>query len=795
MVVAASDNMTRQTPIEKFKDAYRTKMGCELKVDARCKCPAHADASPSFSIRVKSDNSVSPKCFAGCEYYAILKALDLKARDCYPQEPSTQGDKRKQPNFRDLTNRNSQALTELLEHDFAESLGLPVDALTLATVHGYDGEVFTHTETDAKGNPIGIVRRTKPKKVCVTGSKRGLYIPKGWQDKEGSVFLVEGFSDTATTNYAGMKVIGRPSNEGGVLLLAEVLKSLPVDCPIIFVGENDKKENGLHPGLDGAMKSATELSKLLQRSVSYALVPAGSKDSREWLTSPDRGDMTWEQRGKELRAKLMVDAIAIDPEPGLPIEPKPVVISNYRTEWTEPEEVAEGKKPKKQKEIHIGICAEEIQKQIVDGTGGWPKRAAGYLFANENDSVLYLPESTDTFAWLNGAVRTRDGLNPIHWGKGDDKITQAQMHGFLRNNVERYAFVEGYPHFPSVPNHFYLHPKLPKSVGTHLQKLVTFFCPATDIDRDLIMSFLMTLVAGGNPGQRPAFLFTAEDGEPGGGRGIGKTTTVKVCSRLVGGHMEYSTHESGDAFKTRLLSPSGLAFRVVLIDNIKSSKFSSADIEAMITADTISGKALYIGEGRRPNHLVWCLTINGACLSKDLANRCIIIKLKRPEYQGNWESEVAQYVEKHRWDIIADLLAMLQLPSGDVSTDTRWAAWERLVLSKVQDPIGCQKLIVERQTDVDGDSEEMELVRNEFIEQIRHAGRDPDYDVLNIPSKMTAVWYGTATQQPGIQTGKATTMIKALAIREITPFRHNDARGFTWRGRHSRPGQPPTNLY
>lgn len=46
------------------------------------RCPAHADRSPSLSIR-ETDGRVLLHCFAGCEHTAILAALGLTGRDLY----------------------------------------------------------------------------------------------------------------------------------------------------------------------------------------------------------------------------------------------------------------------------------------------------------------------------------------------------------------------------------------------------------------------------------------------------------------------------------------------------------------------------------------------------------------------------------------------------------------------------------------------------------------------------------------------------------------------------------------
>jgi len=48
------------------------------------KCPAHEDKTPSLSITEGSDGRALLKCFAGCEFDAILSALGMRAADLFP---------------------------------------------------------------------------------------------------------------------------------------------------------------------------------------------------------------------------------------------------------------------------------------------------------------------------------------------------------------------------------------------------------------------------------------------------------------------------------------------------------------------------------------------------------------------------------------------------------------------------------------------------------------------------------------------------------------------------------------
>lgn len=57
-------------------------------------CPAHADKTPSLSVRELPDGRVLVKDFGGCELTAILDAVGLKIADLYPEHvPGTEPDR------------------------------------------------------------------------------------------------------------------------------------------------------------------------------------------------------------------------------------------------------------------------------------------------------------------------------------------------------------------------------------------------------------------------------------------------------------------------------------------------------------------------------------------------------------------------------------------------------------------------------------------------------------------------------------------------------------------------------
>lgn len=59
------------------------------------RCPAHADHTPSLSVRELPDGRVLVKDFGGCELTAILDAVGLKMADLFPEHvPGVEPDRR-----------------------------------------------------------------------------------------------------------------------------------------------------------------------------------------------------------------------------------------------------------------------------------------------------------------------------------------------------------------------------------------------------------------------------------------------------------------------------------------------------------------------------------------------------------------------------------------------------------------------------------------------------------------------------------------------------------------------------
>jgi hypothetical protein len=450
--------------------------------------------------------------------------------------------------------------------------------------------------------------------------------------------------------------------------------------------------------------------------------------------------------------------------------------SNYRTEWPAIVEEGRGAVPPGRIPLRIDRLAADLNMLV----GNWPKRVDDTLFYEAGDhSPVYLGSPSRLFAWIDRAAQ-------VDWGKGRRFITQERFFEHLRMTVEAFDGIETTPHWPPLPRTFYMHRPLPEPTGT-LEQFLGFFCPDSDEDRELIRAMILTLFWGGPSGARPAFLITGPDNDPERGRGTGKTKLVDILSEeLAGGYTDVSPTDQIADVKTRLLSDGARQSRVVRLDNIKTLKFSWADLEGLITASEISGKALYKGEGRRPNTIVWCLTLNGASLSKDMAQRVVIIKLKRPAFSATWERDVRAFARGHRWEILADVRAILESEADPITPRTRWAAWEQEVLARTDMLTHCQDVIAARQGAVDDDDEDRDSVAEKFRENIRAKGYEPDECHVFIPSAVAARWLEEATGERR-PTNRASRYILGLGIPEIRKSSDDGKRGWRWRGKNANP--------
>lgn len=390
------------------------------------------------------------------------------------------------------------------------------------------------------------------------------------------------------------------------------------------------------------------------------------------------------------------------------------VLRNYTTVQDESARNTKGQPLEKRKAIGV----DEIRCALLSKTECWPKRVGQRLFVVQAGAVRYLPNQEDLFAWMSE-------LGPLSWGHGLDgfdnnllsrpeffshlcNLQQPSLTGeeMMLGIIHTYCAVETLPHEPPLPEHFYTWkpPVDYAPAGQYLSGLCSYFDNLEhDVDRLFLVAFFVTPAWGGLYGSRPAFALEAPD------RGCGKTTLANALGWLYGGSIDTNlTKQDDEKLPGRLLSIGALSKRIVLADNIKKG-VSSGTLEALITAHKISGHLLYHGEASRPNTLTWVLTANGLRMSRDMAERCFIIRLKKPNYRPDWREEVSAYIGTNRDKILADILALLRNEPIKTDAKDRWNEFVSKVLARCTDNADAvERAVTVNQSRRDDHDEDME---------------------------------------------------------------------------------------
>lgn len=191
-------------------------------------------------------------------------------------------------------------------------LGVTQEALERLTV-GYTTIkgtwCYTFPEKNALNQIVGInLRMESGKKLMVTGCRRGLYYANDWRNGNGTIYIVEGGSDTAAMLSMGLRAVGRPQCMPGRKCMNDLTRLLMTSSgPICVMGERDRKAHedlperarSQHkpsckgcaqcwPGRHGAKETAEKLRhRLRRRKVRWSLPPGQAKDVRAWLNDQD----------------------------------------------------------------------------------------------------------------------------------------------------------------------------------------------------------------------------------------------------------------------------------------------------------------------------------------------------------------------------------------------------------------------------------------------------------------------------------------------------------------------------
>ena len=200
--------------------------------------------------------------------------------------------------------------------------------------------------------------------------------------------------------------------------------------------------------------------------------------------------------------------------------------------------------------------------------------------------------------------------------------------------------------------------------------------------------------------------------------------------------LSFSKDETIENVKKRILNQANKTARprVIAFDNVKTRRFSDADLESLITSKDVSGQVLYSGNGVVPNLHTFVFTINGASLSKDLAQRSAVIKLGKSVFTQTWSEEVDEFIKNNTWSMIGEIGELLQSTGNPLQNEViiRFGPWVYGVLSKVENPIDVLNMIKKRQSQIDDDASNSEEFLQHILEDLSITLRSPEQTVEKI---------------------------------------------------------------
>ena len=390
----------------------------------------------------------------------------------------------------------------------------------------------------------------------------------------------------------------------------------------------------------------------------------------------------------------------------------------------------------------LDLC--ESRNWLYFITGGWPKVVCGRLCDRQQDTVTggimpyYIESAAALFARL-------DRYSTVRWEEGKGCPTKLEFFHSLLQNGEQFAWASHLFHWPALPNVLYTNPApVPINTG-RLDEFIGMFDPHTPSDRLLLKAFVLTPFWGGPTRKRPLFIVSTANPEKDGnaGRASGKTTVVQSIGKLAGGC--FTLHKESDMNRavSDLLSPAGMDVRMILFDNVKTLKFSSAYVESLITLEYIDGHVMYVGHGRRPNYITFAMTANEPMLSTDFATRSISLLVNQSKKSADWDDRLERMLSDPQFlgELYADIMWHLQKPGKPFAEDPteRWSLWWREIVSRccnnVEELYCAREEVKRRRQSADADRSSRELVEEILRHKMTSNGlADPDDVAVYFPT-------------------------------------------------------------
>lgn len=231
----------------------------------------------------------------------------------------------------------------------------------------------------------------------------------------------------------------------------------------------------------------------------------------------------------------------------------------------------------------------------------------------------------------------------------------------------------------------------------------------TDLDRAVVLAYLITLILRPLLPRAPLFAFSAT--APGSGKGL----LVEVCNLIVRGKDAAIMAPAGgrdmdEETRKRITSILLQGGSSVLIDNWTSAVGGNA-LNTLFTSDEWSDRVLSKSQMTTlPTRVTWAVTGNNVTVRGDMTRRTVVVELdpgvERPELRSFQVDNLPRYVLEHRRELLSDLYTILRAyrlagePERAGALLGRFEDWSRMVAAVIRwlglpDPIQSQERLRE----------------------------------------------------------------------------------------------------
>jgi len=359
----------------------------------------------------------------------------------------------------------------------------------------------------------------------------------------------------------------------------------------------------------------------------------------------------------------------------------------------------------------------------------------------DGKNIFFVKDETDLCALFEKKDITVDFFS---YGHGFKKLKQ-----FFRDlpilHLKEYKSIGCFPSYPPYNDEYLLkkHKHLIPEKTDLIEQFLNFFEFETFQDRLLAKAFILSPLSSNL--KKPFFIIAGKNGaSEQEQKNIGKSTFVDAVQRIVQGSvMRLNKIDVVKTIKDQIYSHRYQ--RLFSFDNV-TKKISSDIWGDLICSETISFRPLYQQSVNIDNRFTFCATYNVPDLDVDMADKAIIIRMKRKTENRieQFDTEIKKWIDENHSGILNDIYYHLEYAQSEVCKSsnykafTRFPEWEHttikpnIVLNKIQfEELEKLEKLVEREKNSVNESVHDDFIHYvaDSLKQYKMVGTGKQYDV------------------------------------------------------------------